>query len=337
MPEISVIVPIYKVEPYLRRCVDSILAQTFADFEVILVDDGSPDGCPAICDEYAGKDERVRVIHQENGGLSAARNAGLDWVFANSDSRWISFVDSDDWVHPRFLEYLHRAVVENKVKISVCNVKEVSEYKYSDIENFPFNSNALDALDFYADNYFLGTVAWNKLYCRSIFSKERYPIGKLHEDAFLSYRLLYGVGKVVYIHSKLYYYFQNEAGIMKSKYSLARLAEVEAIEEQCYFFKKIGDQKNYGNSVKRLMNFYTTHIQSLTQINATTQIKQLRRKLRRLIKKYNISIRTQTWYYEAAYPILANTYWKWIYIQNIYKSAGVKGCLKKVLKKVFTV
>lgn len=124
MPEISVIVPVYKVEPYLRRCVDSILSQTFTDFEVILVDDGSPDDCPAICDEYAGKDERVRVIHQENGGLSAARNAGLDWVFANSDSRWISFVDSDDCVHPKFLEYLHRAGVENNVQISICTYKK---------------------------------------------------------------------------------------------------------------------------------------------------------------------------------------------------------------------
>ena len=111
MPEISVIVPVYKVEPYLRRCVDSILAQTFTDIEVILIDDGSPDGCPAICDEYVQQDNRVKVIHQENRGVSAARNAGLDWVFANSDSQWISFVDSDDWVHPQFLEYLHLSLI----------------------------------------------------------------------------------------------------------------------------------------------------------------------------------------------------------------------------------
>ena len=103
MPQISVIVPVYKVEPYLRRCVDSILGQTFTDFELILVDDGSPDNCPAICDEYARKDTRVHVIHQENGGLSAARNAGIDWAFANSDSQWLTSVDSDEWVHPEML------------------------------------------------------------------------------------------------------------------------------------------------------------------------------------------------------------------------------------------
>ena len=93
MAQISVIVPVYKVEAYLHRCVDSILRQTCRDFELILVDDGSPDNCPAICDEYAALDPRVRVIHQENGGLSAARNAGIDWAFANSNSQWITFVD----------------------------------------------------------------------------------------------------------------------------------------------------------------------------------------------------------------------------------------------------
>ena len=106
MPAISVIVPVYKVEKYIHRCVRSILGQTYADFELILVDDGSPDNCGVICDEYAAKDSRVVVIHQENGGLSAARNAGIDWVFANSDSQWLSFIDSDDWVHPEYLQRL---------------------------------------------------------------------------------------------------------------------------------------------------------------------------------------------------------------------------------------
>jgi glycosyltransferase involved in cell wall biosynthesis len=112
MPAISVIVPVYKVEKYIHRCVDSILGQTFTDFELILVDDGSPDSCGAICDEYAAKDSRV-VIHQENGGLSAARNAGIEWSFDHSNSGWMTFIDSDDWVHPQYLELLHRACLEN--------------------------------------------------------------------------------------------------------------------------------------------------------------------------------------------------------------------------------
>ena len=120
MPAISVIVPVYKVEKYIHRCVDSILGQTFTDYELILVDDGSPDNCGAICDEYAVKDSRIVVIHQENGGLSAARNTGIDWSFANSDSRWLTFIDSDDWVHPEYLQRLLAAAVEHNVSVSIC-------------------------------------------------------------------------------------------------------------------------------------------------------------------------------------------------------------------------
>ena len=109
MPQISVIVPIYKVEQYLERCVDSILNQTFTDFELVLVDDGSPDNCGAICDEYAKKNERIVVIHKENGGLSDARNAGIEWALNNSGSEWITFIDSDDWVHIDYLEYLYNS------------------------------------------------------------------------------------------------------------------------------------------------------------------------------------------------------------------------------------
>ena len=107
MPEISVIVPVYKVEQFLHRCVESILRQSFYNFELILVDDGSPDSCGDICDAYAAKDNRIHVIHQKNGGLSAARNSGIDYVMAHSDSHWLAFVDSDDWVHPDFLKILY--------------------------------------------------------------------------------------------------------------------------------------------------------------------------------------------------------------------------------------
>ena len=123
MPTISVIVPVYKVEPYLNRCVDSILRQTYQDFELILVDDGSPDRCGEICDEYARQDSRVHVIHKENGGLSDARNAGIDWVEANSDSRWLIFADSDDWVHPELLARLLDAATAFEVlSIDIADV-----------------------------------------------------------------------------------------------------------------------------------------------------------------------------------------------------------------------
>ena len=110
MSTISVIVPTYKVEPCLKECIDSVLNQTFTDFELVLVDDGSPDNCPKICDDYAKKDNRVIVIHKENGGISSARNAGLDYVFANSNSDYISFIDDDDYVDKIFLETLFKSI-----------------------------------------------------------------------------------------------------------------------------------------------------------------------------------------------------------------------------------
>ena len=124
MPVISVIVPVYNVEKYLHRCVDSILAQTFTDFELILVDDGSPDNCGKICDEYAEKDSRIHVIHKVNGGLSDARNAGIDWAFANSNSEWVTFIDSDDWVDKYYLEYLYNSILTHKTKLAVCNYEK---------------------------------------------------------------------------------------------------------------------------------------------------------------------------------------------------------------------
>ena len=122
MPTISVIVPVYKVEKNIHRCVDSILGQTYADFELILVDDGSPDNCGAICDEYAAKDSRVVVIHQKNGGLSSARNAGIDIA----TGAYISFVDSDDYIYPNYLERLYEVLVEFDADISVCKMIEFS-------------------------------------------------------------------------------------------------------------------------------------------------------------------------------------------------------------------
>ena len=126
---VSVIVPVYKVEKYLRRCIDSILNQTFTGFNLILVDDGSPDNCGLICDEYAEKDNRIHVIHKKNGGLSDARNAGLEWYFEHSDSKWLTFIDSDDWIHPRYLEGLLEAERIYSTDIVVCDYLDAEEYK----------------------------------------------------------------------------------------------------------------------------------------------------------------------------------------------------------------
>ena len=339
MSEISVIVPVYKVEPYLRRCVDSILAQTFSDIEVILVDDGSPDACPAICDEYARLDKRIKVIHQEHQGVSAARNAGLDWVFANSDSQWISFVDSDDWVHPQFLEYLHRAAVESKVKISICNVREVSSFTTAD-DILPSGIYTVeDAMAFYSENYFLGTVAWNKIYSREVFLQARYPVGKLHEDAFLTYRLLYQAYRIAYIDSSLYYYYRNENSIMHSSYSLSRISEVEALEEQYHFFIAHSLEKNILPSRERLIGRYAEHISSLQSMNNKDALEiayKMRKKLRILLRQSGRQIRqseNSMWYFEAAYPKLADYYWKAKRLEFLVHTEGIVHTIGRINRR----
>ena len=137
---ITIVVPVYKVEKYLNRCVDSILNQTYTDFELLLIDDGSPDNCGKLCDEYFEKDSRIFVIHQKNGGLSAARNTGINRFYEQNRSDYITFVDSDDWLHPNYLKILMDGITENHVKISVCNYKRViSEIPHENYNNIPWN------------------------------------------------------------------------------------------------------------------------------------------------------------------------------------------------------
>ena len=237
MPTISVIVPVYKVEQYLHRCVESILNQTFTDFELILVDDGSPDNCGAICDEYAGKDNRVTVIHQKNGGLSAARNAGIDWSFANSDSQWLTFIDSDDWVHPQYLEILYNVVRDNNAKVSCCAFESVKEDKPFENITVP-NIEMVDTKKFYLENNVNFTVAWGKLYYKSCFVNIRYPVGKIHEDQFTTYKVLFETENVRFVKEKLYYYYLSPNSIMRSKFSIKRYDDIEALDEQICFFNK---------------------------------------------------------------------------------------------------
>lgn len=310
MANISVIVPVYKVEPYIRRCVDSILAQTFADFEVILVDDGSPDACGEICDAYAAADGRIRVIHQKNGGLSAARNTGIDWVFANSESRWLTFVDSDDWVHPRYLEMLYRTAEETACKISACGFFRTTDEPIPEPEDF--HILCMEANDYYCGQYHEGVTAvvWNKMYHRSLFKQLRYPIGKLHEDEFTTYQAIYQAGRIGVTPARLYAYYQNPKGIMRSDWNPRRLHMLEAFEQQIAFAQETKNSRLLNKSVEAYI--YSTY----DQIGQAGKVfrKELRRKLRTGLKlgaecgcfPNNAHNR---WAYEAAYPCKP---WWWL-------------------------
>lgn len=233
--KISVIVPIYKVENYLDRCVQSILNQTYQNLEIILVDDGSPDRCPAMCDAYAQKDSRVKVIHKQNGGLSDARNAGIDIA----DGDYLGFVDSDDYIHKDMYAQLMKSCMEYDCDIAVCAIEKFSGralgklqdrteaelYEKDEIFNALLKVHDVEMI-----------VAWNKLYKKDTFAGVRYPVGKIHEDEFTTYKALGKCRKVVYINQPLYFYLQREDSIMGKGFSARSLDRLEALKERQIFF-----------------------------------------------------------------------------------------------------
>ena len=234
MDLISVIVPVYKVQEYLNQCVNSIVNQTYQNLEIILVDDGSPDHCPAMCDEWAEKDPRILVIHKENGGLSDARNAGLDVA----SGEYIAFVDSDDWLDCNLYKSMLSEMKKHKAKIAACGIVRVYEDGHTEIgvqyQQQVFNTaEAMDTLTrgegFYA-------VAWNKLYQKCLFDGIRYPVGKLHEDEFITYRLIDRADTLVLCQNVNYFYRQRSGSIM-AQWSIRRLDSLEAYLERCDFMK----------------------------------------------------------------------------------------------------
>jgi glycosyltransferase involved in cell wall biosynthesis len=207
MPQVSVIVPVYNVEPYLRKCIDSILTQTFTDFECIIIDDGSPDNCPAICDEYAAKDNRIVVIHQKNAGVSAARNAGLDIA----RGEWIGFVDSDDWCDAGMFEFLLGNAEKHQADISMCGYRSITEEnKISCSRKCPdLLMNSRDALLKLFSEGFFAAVSWNKLVNKRLFSgngeKLRYDETiQFAEDRLLFFCLFKRAQRIFY-SSEAYY------------------------------------------------------------------------------------------------------------------------------------
>ncbi len=330
MATISVIVPVYKVEPYIRRCVDSILGQTFTDFELILVDDGSPDNCPAICDEYATKDSRVHVIHQKNGGLSAARNAGIDWAFGNSDSQWLSFVDSDDWVHPQFLQFLYEAAINCNAGICVCCHKQTHEKITNTKLDVPIPSK-LSFEEFYSlrnDSVNIIT-AWAKLYRKDYFQGISYPIGRINEDIFTTHKLLAQSPRIAFVDCELYFYFINPDSIMRRNWTPDRLNEIQGYEELIQFTQ----EKNYPYAqIRAIKTYYWSLDRQIKQLQQSSNrefreyLRLLRKKLKKAIQQYRgvvpVSLQERHWLLEDIYPIRMWVYWQ---VKAISEKLGIKG------------
>lgn len=245
---ISVIVPIYNVEKYLSKCVDSIINQTYNNLEIILVDDGSPDNCPKICDEYAKKDDRIKVIHKENGGLSDARNAGMKIA----TGEYISFIDSDDYISNNFIETLYSAMKAENSDIIECDIVRFEEGTEPYFENGKGEINSFTtekALSLLiAENKFHQYV-WNKLYKAEFVLNIQFTKGKLNEDEFWTYRIFGQAEKVTKINKPMYFYLQRGGSIMGESFNLRRLDALEAkTERQKYIeanFPKLEKQAKF--------------------------------------------------------------------------------------------
>lgn len=234
---ISVIIPVYKVEDYLEQCIKSVVEQTYRTLEIILVDDGSPDRCGAICDEWEKKDKRIKVIHKKNGGLSDARNYGLD----TAQGVYVVFIDSDDLVEPTMIERLFAASQKHEADIVECNyscftdVLPEKENRESETSTVYTAEKALSLL--LNESVFKYTV-WNKLYRRTIFDTLRFEVGKLHEDVFFTYQAFGICKRIIKIDDCLYYYRQRSGSIMGSDFSIRNLDSIEARKRQYYYIKE---------------------------------------------------------------------------------------------------
>ena len=228
--KISVVIPVYKVEPYLDQCIQSVVDQTYTNLEIILVDDGSPDRCPAMCDAWAEREKRIKVIHKKNGGLSDARNAGLEIA----TGQYISFIDSDDWVSLDMFEVMIGVLQETGAQIVECGT--VMAYPQSKQKKLSVPVRAELSARVYpteeAMRHLLmedefSPMVWNKLYCRECISDIRFEVGKLHEDVFFTHQAFGNCIKIAKIDMECYYYLQRNGSIMGKPFSLRNLDSLE--------------------------------------------------------------------------------------------------------------
>lgn len=237
MAKVSVIVPIYKVEKYIKKCVDSLVEQTLPDIEIILVDDGSPDDCGTICDTYAKRDLRIKVIHKANEGLSEARNIGIK----AATSEYIGFVDGDDYVAPDMYEVLYKNITEQNADVAVCGLydcyKDRKVTQYSGQGEFLILNNK-EALGAALEGVKFSVNAVNKLYKKSLFDGIKFPAGRLSEDAFTIPRVLASATTVVFESSPKYYYMHRGESITTSAFKRQDFDVVSAYEQNLELVKK---------------------------------------------------------------------------------------------------
>lgn len=301
MELISVIVPVYKVEDCLDKCVRSIAEQTYSNLEIILVDDGSPDRCGAMCEAWAQKDHRIKVVHKENGGLSDARNAGMKVATGSL----ISFIDSDDWVEPDFLETLLGAMNDRNAQIAECAVELVDEQGNVLRLRKAAEVPCVDKIDglrrmIFEDGIF--QTVWNKLYRREVLEGILFEKGKYHEDDFWTYQVFDRMERLAIVDRPMYHYLQRSGSIMGAGYSLRRLDGLEARFHRMEYLSKYEQLKDLTR--QQLMLDYMWHLQCVLRNlqgedrkTAVVMIMKMKKATSKVqFKKLTLNIKYRVWY-----------------------------------------
>lgn len=297
LPLISVIIPVYKVEKYIYECVESVLNQTYQNLEVILVDDGSPDKCPEICDEYAEKDKRVRVIHKKNGGLSDARNCGIK----NAKGEYLTLVDSDDCISEKMIETLYLLCKRKNVLLSQCDFTtdwDIFQNEQGFFKNYILNANQCfeNLFGTYSTTF---CIACGKLYHISLFEHVSFPIGRIHEDVYTTHLLFEQAKKIVFTKKRLYFYRQREGSIMSVERSKPTWDELIADMTRAKYFKEKGYLNLYGKQLCVCINVlkkqYKKYYRQMS-LKRKKQMKKIYRKiLFELIKQGHIKLPINYW------------------------------------------
>lgn len=238
---ISVIIPIFNVEKYLGACIDSILAQTYTNLEILLIDDGSTDNSGNICDMYANMDERIRVFHQQNQGIASVRNRGVD----EAKGVYIFWIDSDDYVSTTIIQELYDLLVKTDADMSICSYVQGSERDYVFKQNSEYRVESFDykkGLELIYESHkfsFIMAASWAKIIKKSLYEGLRYPDGKIFEDIYMSHRLISKCKRITYTSKEMYYYYQWPESILGKKLYKAKLDYLGAFEERIHFFHEL--------------------------------------------------------------------------------------------------
>ena len=342
MPEIAVIVPVYKAEAYLNRCIDSILSQTYSQLRLVLVDDGSPDKCPEICDAYSNQDPRVHVIHQINSGPSAARNHGIDWVMEHTDCPYLAFVDSDDCVHPVFLQRLYEAVQTTGSKTAMCSHRYIGPQDALDIVETEFSDSVrvMGAEDLMIQQAASFNYPWGKLFPRESFVELRYPVDvSFGEDNLIIFKALFDCEQVAYLDEKLYFYFYNAEGITKSPWSERSLQVFLGIEAQMAYYKANGYDRAYRKATELYIQQCAYQIHRIRDNKADLEknrrhLKDLKDRMRSMLRGSDYSLRENFYWYEALHPQTAKAQSMMTRICRNLKENGLTGTLRKLTCRI---